>query len=467
MIKKLSLVLLLSCAIAPHSNIVAAHANSHQSPISSAHLSDKYKATIDFICDITHPDELSNSLKALYFMLEKDENVGSLEIVRWATQDALALLEKSQDLFEKESDFALIHDYLKNYGLALNDDNAFAIMTADNRKKPADIDASDRYDELYLDIIDANEQAIMGKKSCCAPQENCCAPKEDCCFPLLKGSRGPRGHRGHKGHRGYKGETGNTGATGITGATGPQGNTGATGPQGDTGATGPQGDTGATGPQGDTGATGPTGATGATGPQGVGYIFLNAYTMFEQHGTTPITFSTTTVPDEEFGNDLYGSSNNAPRLSCWELPKTPLGPIDETLIHRIQTQFIVPNDADLTLPIFLDYHLFIANNDIIAPAPIDAQLRTFCDYRGNLGEFGVNVPGGSFSETVLTGDFQCVEPIGVNNLRHIVVTVPLDGTLMVNNGWGYLSTSRIDPDSEQEYDDSIYLTAVAIRYTRM
>ena len=110
-------------------------------------------------------------------MLERAENVSSLETVRSATNDALALLEKSHDQFQNQEEFSLIHNYLRNYAQALNDDNAFAIMTA-NRKNPADVYLADISDEQYLDIVDANEKAITRQID-------------------IIGPRGPRGHRGH------------------------------------------------------------------------------------------------------------------------------------------------------------------------------------------------------------------------------------------------------------------------------
>ena len=95
------------------------------------------------------------------------------------------------------------------------------------------------------------------------------------------------------------------------------------------------------------------------------------------------------------------------------------------------------------------------------------QLRVQADYRTNTGVFGA-IATGSFSEVVLSGDFAVVEPTGdPDNLRHQVVTITLNNGLMTNNGWAYLSMSRVDPDSEQEYEDSIYLSAIAIRYTRL
>ena len=146
MIKKLSLVLLLSCAIAPHSTMHAM-ANKQQRTLSANHLSEKYKSTINLICDISHPDDVSNALKTLAAGIDRDGVIGSIEVVRTATRDALALLKKAQPQFV-ESHFSVINDYLKNYQEALNDSRALDIMTANN-DQPADVRSANISDENY------------------------------------------------------------------------------------------------------------------------------------------------------------------------------------------------------------------------------------------------------------------------------------------------------------------------------
>jgi hypothetical protein len=283
------------------------------------------------------------------------------------------------------------------------------------------------------------------------------------------GLTGPTGATGATGPVGLIGATGNTGATGATGtqgATGSIGIPGPQGPQGNTGATGPQGPTGSQGlpgpqgPQG-TGATGNTGATGATGGCGIGCLILNPYTMLEQEGNFPGSVSTTTVPDREFGG-VYGGAYNAPRFSAWTLPPSPTG-IDFLTQHFIGTQFVIPSDLDTTQPVFLDFHILIEQFDETG----DAQLQLQADYIGNGTELGNNAPATGFAQTVLSGDFVIIEPVDEDNLRHIIVTVALNGALMVDNDWGFFLITRINPDSENEYDEDIYLSSIALRYTRI
>jgi len=179
MIKKLSLMILLPCVIVLHSII---HADTHkdQQHISSDYLSEKYKATIDLICDITHPDTLSPSLKNLSLMLEKNEFVATLQTIINGTKDALDLLNKAQDQFADQSQFTLINKYLTKYEQALNANDAFVIMTADN-EEPTDVILEEISDEQYLEMVEANSIAITRQT--------------EGIFPFL---RGPRGHRGHR-----------------------------------------------------------------------------------------------------------------------------------------------------------------------------------------------------------------------------------------------------------------------------
>jgi len=184
--------------------------------------------------------------------------------------------------------------------------------------------------------------------------------------------------------------------------------------------------------------------------------------QFNEEGFPPFT----TQPDHIFGNVYEGISplGNAPFVQAWSLAVPPLD--EEDAFARFSVQFIIPTDADLTMPVFLDIHLLIAQNGITAPNN-NALLRVFCDYRDNLGTFGTGAGGNSFSETIGTGDFAIIEPVGAStNLLHQVVTLPLDNTLMTNNGWGYFSISRLFPNGIG-YDATFYLTEVAFRYTRI
>ncbi len=529
MIKKLLIVLLL-CMITPHN---VAHAQ-EQSATRALPIPEKYKATLDLICNITDPNILSDALKNFYNALENNTPIYSGSTIQRATHEALFLLERAQHLFSKKSHFELIHNYLENYLILLNhiSNNLDNLNTFLNNSLTYDeysitMELPEVSDQYYLDIIDFNEQIITRHQNadsfCCDPKP-CCKPE-----PCICCKRGPRGHRGPRGRRGHTGETGATGptgatgvtgatgatgatgigssgatgatgstgstgatgpsggvtgATGATGATGPcctgptgaTGATGATGPQGPTGSQGipgpqgPQGNTGATGPQGVTGSqgipgplgpTGPTGATGATGGCGIGCFFLNAYTMLEQEGNFPGAVSTTTVPDREFGG-VYGGSYNAPRFSAWILPPSPTG-IDFLTQHFIGTEFVIPNDLDTTQPVFLDFHLLYEQFDETG----DAQLQVQADYVSNGEEFGNNPPAAGFAQTVVSGDFTVIEPVDSDNLRHVIITVPLNGALMADNDWGFFLMTRINPDSENEYDADIYLSLIAVRYTRI
>lgn len=493
--------------------------------ISIVHLPEDYIATLGLIHDIAHPHEITPSLETLSGILENNQPIPSLNMLKTATTEALALLKKAQSKFANQSHFESIRDYLINYLHSLNHNN----------------DASGK---KYKKII----------SQCCQPCNG-------------QGPRGKRGHRGNTGATGITGATGptgalgtsgatgstgatgpaggvtgNTGATGITGATGPTGaigetgptggatgntgatgstgatgvagligitgatgatgaagligatgRTGSTGATGRTGATGSTGSgttgaqgvtgsqglpggigligaTGATGPQGATGSqglpgpqgggtTGATGATGATGSCGNGSFFLNPYTMLQQEGNFPGTVSTTTVPDREFGG-VYGGSYNAPRFSAWILPEAPTG-IDSLTQHFIGTQFIIPDDLDRTQPVLLDFHLLIEQFGETG----NAQLQLQADYKTNGAELGNNAPAGGFAQTILTGDFPIIEPIDEDNLRHIVITVPLNNALMFDNDWGYFLITRTEADDD-DYDDDIYLSSIGVRYTR-
>lgn len=427
MIKKLSLVLLASYAIAAHTTV---HANN------SAQLPEKYRATIHLICDIADPADVSKSLQDLSNVIDKNDATPSLETVKNATCDALVLLKKAQDKFAL-SHFAAIYNYLQNYLATLNS-NAFVAEVCD---------------EYFLDIVDNDSKTITRQINCFEPT----------------GPMGPRGRRGHRGHRGHRGATGvgTTGATGATGATGPSGApTGATGATGSTGATGATGSTGATGATG-AGATGSTGATGAAGGCGQGSLFLNPYMMLKQEGnggSSNSDVTTSITPDKLFGGSkqtpVYGTGVNQPVFSAWILP-TANGN-SQSDYHIFGLQFVLPSDVDVTQPVTLVYHIMVKDNGDDTGA---AAMTVQADYVPDNTDFGTTATAGGFSETVASGDFTVVQPTGSTVLHHQTVSVNLNNTLMLPNDWVFLSISR-SPTTGAEYPDNIYLSVVELRYTR-
>ena len=83
-------------------------------------------------------------------------------------------------------------------------------------------------------------------------------------------------------------------------------------------------------------------------------------------------------------------------------------------------------------------------------------------------EFGNNPPATGFTiETVDSGNFLITPPTDTDNLRHQVVTIQLDNTAMSPNDWAYLCVTRIDADDADEYDASIFLSAITVRYSRI
>src|SRR5438445_112348 len=157
MTKKLSLALLISCVFTTH-NYVYATKISDDSLLSIAYLQEKLKASIDLICYITNPDDLPNSLKNFFFVLEDNEKISSRALVKQVTLDALTLLKKAQDKFINQSHFSVIADYLSSYLTSLNDGSMLSIITGKDKY----VDAQKTYisNEGFLDIIDFNDESI-------------------------------------------------------------------------------------------------------------------------------------------------------------------------------------------------------------------------------------------------------------------------------------------------------------------
>src|SRR5687768_4286834 len=113
MIKKLILITLL-CSFTPCSLLQAT-----DSKLSTACLSEKYKATLNFIGDITDPDDISRPLRSLLVLIDINADIPSLDILKKATSDALGLLRKAADHFQSEKEYSIMHNYLEEYNEAL------------------------------------------------------------------------------------------------------------------------------------------------------------------------------------------------------------------------------------------------------------------------------------------------------------------------------------------------------------
>jgi hypothetical protein len=180
--------------------------------------------------------------------------------------------------------------------------------------------------------------------------------------------------------------------------------------------------------------------------------------MFGQKGNFPSPITTTTVPTQEF-DTVYGNTYNAPAFSAWILSPSTVGIDFENFIG---TQSVIPNDLDTTMPVFLDFHILVAQFGDLG----DAQLQLQADYVTNNQEFGGNLPATGFAQTVLSGDFAILEPTNATNLTHTIVTVPLDQALMLNSDWIFFLVTRV-ATTGNEYPDNIYLSSITVRYTRM
>ena len=88
MIKKIPLMFLFLSIITIQNNTYATI-----DEISIAQLPENYIATLELIHDITHPDEITHSLGTLFDMLEKNESIPSLNILKTSTSFSLLSID--------------------------------------------------------------------------------------------------------------------------------------------------------------------------------------------------------------------------------------------------------------------------------------------------------------------------------------------------------------------------------------
>ena len=208
---------------------------------------------------------------------------------------------------------------------------------------------------------------------------------------------------------------------------------------------GPRGKRGHHGKRGPTGVTGPTGATGATGAANLfDELFINAPMMTNMVAATPNTFFSVT----------YGTPT---ALEAWELP-SPLF----TEATPIGTQFIIPDTLDRTQPVTLTIHCF----NMIEEASGNIKLQIQADYKANGEELGINSPSGGYAETLLTNSIPIVDPTGSAALRYFTTTISLDPSLMINKTWCTIVTTLVLTGDDDDYEGSIFLTALSVKYTK-
>ena len=256
---------------------------------------------------------------------------------------------------------------------------------------------------------------------------------------VVTGPTGPTGATGASSTvTGPTGWTGSNGATGAQGAasivTGPTGNTGPTGAQGaasvvtgPTGNTGPTGPTGPTGAQGiagtatNTGATGPTGPTGRTGPTGPAGA---SSTVTGPTGNTGITGPT-------------GAPSPGPTGPTGVTGPTGAVGASSAAFLSIYTDGAIGSTGS---------GLVTTSSTVTAPAVVSAYSNVFASAVVTLASSGITVSAAG------------------------VITVPLNGTYMINGVLNLISSTNGTGDDfalriVDKNQSQLYLTYTEISHT--
>ena len=158
-------------------------------------------------------------------------------------------------------------------------------------------------------------------------------------------------------------------------------------------------------------------------------------------------------PETKF-SDVYTTSGLLFPIRVWSLH--PSGSTQEA----ITLLFNIPADFDTILPLQVELHLMIDNK---AAAGTNAALLVRADFKGNNAQFGAAAGGAEQSITSSTITF--TEPTG-NNLKHVMVTVPLNNTGIFPGDFAFMAFTRAAPTGT-EYNADIYLSSVSFRYKKV
>jgi len=157
------------------------------------------------------------------------------------------------------------------------------------------------------------------------------------------------------------------------------------------------------------------------------------------------------TPNVTFGTGVSGSIINA-----WAMPASNM------IQSPINIQFPVPGDLKAKKAITLELHFLITQQ---SSSYGKARVRIQAEYIDQLEDFDLFDVTPNFSNTTDSDNFSITEPSSSNNVKHIVVTVPLENSDINKTDLALLSLTRIAPTSDSEYDSDIYLAAAIFRYS--
>lgn len=412
---KIQLSPLLCITLLLCSYIVAKDTIDERTSTTLSYLPQQLKKCISTIYENNENDiqnKYSDAYK-LYRSMQKDEKLAYRETVREGIEEALLILDESNDeLTDKQRNE--IEGYLENYLEELDSNAVFLPIKSDNEsyialpqtkkiKRFIPLNWSETQgvfvDSNFLDIICLNNQLSSSQNVHLSGinEFSNTIPKRHKLSKKCK--RGKRGKRGKKGKRGKRGHTGATGATGATGESDPE-------------------------------------------------IILNPNML-----TSPLA----TSPDRIF-NSTYGSGPTGvytPVINAWMMHQSSESQ------NPISAQFSIPFNIRFDLPTRADFHFLVNKNNIPSGS---ARIELNATYMTPGGEIGMNPPASGFTQTLESSDFTIVEPVGDDNLIYAATSIMLDTSLMQGADWIYFSCIRIAPEVGPEYAGDIYLSVISFIY---
>lgn len=172
------------------------------------------------------------------------------------------------------------------------------------------------------------------------------------------------------------------------------------------------------------------------------------------------------TPNSEFSKSLYVNATTPPnpaaegaRIPMWEMRHN-------SSLDTISVEFKMPNSYVAGTAMTVEAHVLLQRTPA-PPTSGNIQLRLRADWHGNEEQWGAGTTNTNYKQTALSAVTAVTEPTGSTNLlsaRHYRLQFTLPGDFAKPGDWALLSFDRLTL-SEGNYDTSIYLAVVSLRYS--
>ncbi|HLC07502.1 MAG TPA: hypothetical protein VJJ26_04950 [Candidatus Babeliales bacterium] len=152
---------------------------------------------------------------------------------------------------------------------------------------------------------------------------------------------------------------------------------------------------------------------------------------------------------------IFGTGVSSPSINAWIMSQSSL------VQSPINVQFAVPTNYKRNKPVSLELHFLVKQQSVPNG---NARIRVNAEYIKAGDDFNISDPVPTFTQTIDSDNFTVTQPSGLNDVRYLMVKIPLDKSVIAKHKFALYSLTRIAPTVGLEYTGDIYLAAATFRY---